>query len=187
MNTSDEPTVYAGRRCVRPASALVANPRSDKGSALSDPTHKRNVDFGLTEAGDRKADAVRKIEEAFEDLGNLLNHVAIIDMAGAFELVFRTRLGNAVGEIRRVVKEEYESGPFWASREDLVHQIDDFQGLRKISALLSGRMSKETADALSAIRENRNRFAHGTDIRTPPTITSEEAREALNDVIGIIG
>jgi hypothetical protein len=152
--------------------------------ALSDPTHQRNVDVGLTTREQMKQDAVRSIEDAFEDLGGLVNHVALLDMAGAFESYFRARLDTAIGEARKVVRERFRSSvPLHAHRESLIRDADDFQGLADIGRLIGERVSAEVRDNWEMIRKNRNSFAHGTDIRRPPTITSERTRETLSEII----
>ena len=105
-------------------------------------------------------------------------------MAGAFESYFRARLDTAIGEARKVVRERFRSSvPLHAHRERLIRDADDFQGLADIERLIGGRVSEEVHDNWEMIRKNRNSFAHGTDIRRPPTITSERARETLNEII----
>jgi hypothetical protein len=155
--------------------------------AISDPTHQRNVAIGLAGRGQKRPDAIRSIEDAFEDLGGLVNHLALIDMAGAFERHFRLRLDTAIGEARKVIRERYRSSiPLHAHRESLVRQAHDFQGLADIERLIGGRVSAEIRDEWEMIRKNRNNFAHGTDIRAPPTITNEQARQTLNEIIEIL-
>jgi hypothetical protein len=155
--------------------------------ALADPTHERNIDLGLTTRGQKKPDAQRSIEDAFEDLFGLINHLALLDMAGAFERHFRERLNTAIGEARKVVRERYRSDrPLYAHREGLVRDAEDFQALTGIEQLIGGRMSAEVRAAWETIRKNRNAFAHGADIRLPPTITSERAWETLNEIIEIL-
>jgi hypothetical protein len=152
--------------------------------ALGDPTHQRNIDLGLTEPGQKRLDARRSIEDAFNDLTSLINHLALLDMAGAFERHFRERLATAIGEARKVVRERYRSEmPLYAHREGLVRDAEDFQALIGIEQLIAGRMAAEIRGEWEMTRKNRNDFAHGTDIRIPPTITSERARETLNAII----
>jgi hypothetical protein len=154
--------------------------------ALADPTHERNVNAGLTARGQRKQEAVRDIEEVFDDLDGLVGHLALLDMAGAFERHFRERLATAIGEARKAVRERYRSGiPLYAHREGLIRDADDFQALTGIERLVGGRISDEVRDQWETIRRNRNDFAHGTSLREPPAITSEQARDTLNEIIDI--
>jgi len=145
--------------------------------------HNRNIELGLVEQGQRKSEVVSAINEAFEDLTNLMNHVRILDIAAAFELHFRARLRTAIGEARRVLREHYSIAPLADDRERLAIAVEDIQGLAEIASLIGGRLSNETSQTLSQIRADRNKFAHGTDIRVPPATTSEQARDVLNEII----
>jgi hypothetical protein len=151
--------------------------------ALSNPTDPRNVTAELTLSGLSPREARRSIEDAFEELGGLLNHVALLDMASAFEGHFRARLGTAIGEARKVVRERHRSNiPLHAHREGLIRDTEEFQGLADIGRLIGDRVSAEVHERWEVIRRNRNSFAHGTDIRRPPTITGEQTRETLGEI-----
>jgi len=154
--------------------------------ALANPMHRRNIELGLTKQFRTRNEVEKDIQDAFEDLTNLINHLAIIDMAAAFEGYLRPRLGTAIGEARRLLRENYELEPFLQSREKLVHETDDFQGLARIRELIGGHLSAETSATLSQIREDRNNFAHGTNIRVPPTTTTKRTRETLNSIIEVV-
>jgi hypothetical protein len=152
--------------------------------ALADPTHQRNVDLGLIPSGFQRRDAMRRIEDAFEDLGGLVNHLGLLDMAAAFERYFRARLDTAIGEARKAVREKYRASvPLYAHRESLIREVDEFQGLAEIERLIGRNITPEVRRHWEMIRENRNLFAHGTDIRTPPTISGVRAREILIEMI----
>lgn len=155
--------------------------------AISDPTNERNVEAGLTPRGTKRADALGMIEDKFEELNALLNHIALIDMAGAFESYFRTRLGTAIGEVRKVVRERYRSNlPLHAHRENLIRDAEEFQGLAEIGRLIGERISAEVRESWETIRRDRNSFAHGTDLRSTPDITGERARQTLNEIIAAL-
>lgn len=152
--------------------------------SLENPTGERNVELGLTTLGQPKRDAVRSIEQSLEDLGGLVSHLAILDMAAAFEDHVRSRLATAVGEARRVVRRGYrENTPFHRARERLIHGAEDFQGMSAIIKLIRGHVSQELIQDIESIRENRNKLSHGTDVHVPPTITIEKARDTLQKII----
>lgn len=151
--------------------------------AVADPTHARNIQMGLTEEGMKKSDAREHIIQTFEELTSLLNHVVVIDMAAAFERYFLARVTTAIGEARRVVRTQYNVEPFSAVREKLVKEADDFQGLAQKGSMLVGQFSPDLNAAWKLILEARNKFAHGTDILTAPAIASEEAKDALNEIL----
>jgi hypothetical protein len=151
--------------------------------ALANPMDQRNVDLGLTEAGRKKVEVEQDISEVFEDLTNLVNHLGILDMAAAFENYFRARLSTAIGEARRVVGKHYGIEILRRDRERLVRDPDDLQGLANITSLIDGHLSAEVAATLGQIREDRNRFTHGTNIRVPPNTTTKQTRETLNEIM----
>ncbi|HEX4113970.1 MAG TPA: hypothetical protein VH020_15665 [Stellaceae bacterium] len=152
-------------------------------SALSNPMHDRNIDLGLTQRGQKKGDAITRINETFEDLTSLINHLGILDMAAAFEKTFRARLGTAIGEARNVLRDNYKIETLRNVRQKLIHDPDNLRGLAKAISVIRATLSKEVAELLEAIRESRNNFAHGTDIRTPPGITAEKTKDTLNEII----
>jgi hypothetical protein len=150
-----------------------------KTRALSDPTGNYTVDMGIIARGDKKADAVAKVNRVFEELDGLLAHVTLIDMTASLEKAFSSRLGTAVGEARKTLREGYNLGAFQRVHESLVRDAEDFQGLAGIEKLLSSQMSEELKDALRVVRSERNKFAHGTDVSVPPLINADEAFDAL--------
>lgn len=150
--------------------------------SLADPTHSRNQDLGLTEPGDTKATARRKIETAFDAIEGLVNHVAVLDMAASFEALFRARLGNALGEARALLRDEYREKFLFMARESLAARQADFEGLGGLERLLGPYLSGETAHALREIRNARNEFTHGTDIRRAPSVTRDQVLSILNEI-----
>src|SRR5260370_37235615 len=89
--------------------------------AVGNPTDNANINLGLTERGQKRQEARRQIEEIFEELGGLVNHLAILDMAATFEKFFLARLNTALGQDRKVIRERYRgSVPRHADREILV-------------------------------------------------------------------
>jgi hypothetical protein len=147
--------------------------------AVNDPLNDGYAEVGNTARGDRQADARRKIEEAFTDLDSLLNHLAILDMAAAFEKHFSARLASTIGEARKSIRAAL--GIAWA--DNLVTKAGGIEGLAGIEALMAYAADKSP---LKSIKTDRNRFAHGTDLRAPPTIDREQARIILDDLISRI-
>ena len=155
--------------------------------ARANPTDDRSVELGVIPRGGKKekARALRQIEEAFDDLVALVEHLTILDMAAALEKLFNARISTAVGEARKTLRERHRRSTL-AAREKLVRETEDFQGLNNIETLLSTDLSGEMQELFKKVRENRNRFVHGTDIRNPPTILEGEAQTALNEVIALL-
>jgi len=155
--------------------------------ARANPLDRRYTDLGITKWGGlpKKADAQKSIEEAFGDLQALINHITILDMAAAFEGLFKAQIATAVGEARKTLKGKHKETVL-AGRERLVREAKDFQGLSNIMELISPNLDERDKERLESVRENRNRFTHGTDITAPPTIRSDDAREALNNAIDLL-
>jgi len=154
--------------------------------ARSTPTDQRYVDLGITEKGQKIEDARREIIQAFDELAALSNHLAILDMASAFERMFRSRIATAIGEARKSLQDKYArpgSTPLIA-REKLIRE--HFEGIADIIELIGASLSKEVQEQLRQVRDSRNKFSHGTDLRVAPTIMREEARDALNEAIVLL-
>jgi hypothetical protein len=153
--------------------------------ARGTPTAKRYIDLGVIRQEDKIEEAREQIKQAFDELVALINHLTILDMAAALEHLFKARITTAVGEARKALRTKYRGRRALAAREKLVREIDDFEGLSDITKLISSDLSGEMQQLLDKVRENRNRFAHGTDLRNPPTILSEDARAALNEAVAL--
>jgi hypothetical protein len=150
--------------------------------ALANPTDERYVTLipvVKEQEKQKKAGAKLQIEQAFGDLVALVDHLTILDMAAALEFMFSARIATAVGAARRTLATKHR-GPVLAGRAGVVRDTKDFQGLGDITTLISADLDDQVRRSLESVRENRNRFAHGTDLRNPPTILQEDARDALN-------
>ncbi len=153
--------------------------------ALSDPLHDRNAAIGFLTRGERpsKRRATQDIELAFEALGMLINRITLLEMTAAFEGLYAAKLGNALGDARKHLREARSFSALYADREDLVRRLEDLRGLGGAISLLGARLgTKEKQDRLNAIHKNRNGFAHGIDTRLIPTIMREDVRDTLNEL-----
>lgn len=164
---------------------LVERARDD---ALANPTQQRWADVEITSPDDLKADAKKKVEETFGELLNLINHITLIDMAASFERVCRDRLRNQVGLARSALSDRASKRDSNLARyhQRLVHEVDDFEGLAAFGGLLDGYLAKELGEKLKLIREGRNNFAHGTDIKTAPKVARGEVLETLNATLELL-
>jgi ribosomal 50S subunit-associated protein YjgA (DUF615 family) len=181
MPRPSSPVDQAFERC----SLLARLIDSEYDRARANPTDERYVNLGVIERGEKVAKAKAQIEQAFDDLVAIVEHLTILDMAAALERLFKARIATAVGEARRTLREKHR-GDALAARVKLVREIEDFQGLNDITKLISADLSGEMQEQLDKVRENRNRFVHGTDLRNPPTILKEEAQAALNEAVALL-
>lgn len=125
------------------------------------------------------------MKRVFEELDGLLAYLAIIDMTASLERAFDSRLKTAVGEARKVVREKFKIAPFRDVREALVHDVEDFQTLQGIAKLLSSVLDAELAKRLKSVQFERNKFAHGTDVSTPPLVDGVDVYTILKAVAEI--
>lgn len=183
MPDTDTPVDQAYKRC----SLLARLVEAEYKRARSNPTDDRYVTLGVIEPWERKerTTALRQIEVTFGELVALVDHLTILDMAASFERSFNARIATAVGAARKTLRQKYGPSAL-AGREGLVRNGDDFQGLGSIANLINAALSGEVTEKLAKVRENRNRFAHGTDLSVPPTILQEDARGALNEAVGLL-
>lgn len=183
MPTASNPVEQAFRRCALLARVIEL----EYARARENPTHPRYADLGITEIGQKrdKATTLALVEEAFDELVALVDHLTILDMAAAFENLFGTRIATAVGAARKTLAERHRR-PALAGREGIVRETKSFEGLRDITALIDTDLSQEFKSLLGLVRDNRNAFAHGTDIRNAPTILKEQARDALTEAVGLL-
>ena len=155
--------------------------------ALDNPTSDFAIALRLFEVGEKKGDASKKLARAFDELYGLIAHLTIIDMTASLEKAVSGRLKNAIGAARKTLQErKYQPGTFHEVRDAFVRDADDFLGLKGIEALVSSSLSKEVKDTLMAVREERNKFAHGTNVTDAPLVEADAAYEALKAVAAIV-
>jgi hypothetical protein len=181
MTDAFEEVEAARRRCAVLTSIL----RKAKERALADPTGPYPMALGIIETGEKKEDAVKKVKRTFEELDGLLAYFTIIDLTASLEKVFSSRLGTAVGEARKIVREKFKIAPFNGVREALVHDVGDFQTLQGIANLLSSVLDEDLGKKLKSVQFERNKFAHGTDVTAAPVVSPNEAYEILKAIAEI--
>jgi len=137
--------------------------------------------FGIAKS-ENKGMALAKLNRIFDEIDGLIAHLTLLDIAAAFEKAFRESLKNAVGEARKIIHDQYNIPSLAEVREKLVRNVDKYEGLGTIEVLLEGYMEPELLKALRLIRENRNNFAHGTDVKSPPTIFANQAFAVLKKI-----
>ncbi len=91
-------------------------------------------------------------------------------------------MSTALGEARKTLRENYRLQVFHSVREGLVARIGQFQGVRGLETLLAPKLAEELKQTLKAIRDDRNKFAHGTDVTQPPAVDIDDAHKALKAV-----
>jgi len=152
--------------------------------ATSNPTDQYNVEIGILEQGERLPNAKQKIAEAFEELGQLIDYVAILDMCSSFEEEFRKKIATARGEARKSVKDHYKLVILKDLCEKFVCDGGKNESLSDFLTLIKGHLPPETSNFLDEVRSLRNNFAHGKIIYGDrPPMTLPDVRDNLNQII----
>lgn len=155
-------------------------------SARANPLSEENLRLGLVEAGDSRKEAEAKIEVRIAATRKHVNALAFLDLCAAFENECRKRIPTAIGEVRRVVTEHYDSRALGAVKLELVKNGNDFRSLDAIFELMEGRSRGDGADTLKRLRATRNSIAHGNMDSEKDRMTLEDARETLNSVLAYL-
>lgn len=154
--------------------------------ALANPAQSRWAELGLRSAYESKERSVSELNDAFDQLFGLLEHLAIIDMASSFEMAGKRRLSTRIGEARTALRDSAKKGASAPQLEKLLRASEDYDSLKEIENFVSQYIDKTVLDSLALVRSARNNFAHGTDILSAPVIDSDRARENLKDVLDLI-
>lgn len=150
--------------------------------AESKPDDARNLEFGLTEEGQTRAEARERIAEVFDELGYLLDHLNIAHMAASFEAAAMARLTTVVGESRSAIERARKAGGRWPA--NLVRGMNSFEGLHDIGAVMA--LDPEMQAMFSAIRQVRNAFGHAPKLDGPPIVTGSDAQDTLLDMLAML-
>lgn len=177
-----EKLAQARRRSVILA-AIVERAREE---ATRNPFDKRWLELGLVEQGQTSVEARQRIAKVFDELQGLLNHVALLDLTRAFELLARARIGNRLGQARGDLAVSSSKGKLPAYHERLLPRLEDFQRLVDYLNLLEGHVDEDLSAALRVIKESRNTFAHGGDVTVPPKVGADEAMAHLQAALDVL-
>lgn len=161
--------------------AIVRHIRDD---ALTRPTETVWLNLGLVEEGDKKAEALARIEHLFDELQALIEHLFVLDMAAQFERASRARVKNYVGAARSALIGPMKKANFPTLSSKIIKEATDFEGMTAFIKLLEGHIDKDLLAQLKAVRNARNVFAHGIDVMVVPSISREEVRNSLTDALG---
>ena len=167
----------------RRGQALTSLLKWARNQAQSDVTNQRWVELGIASAFESKERRLAAVNQLFESLLGLAEHVKILDMAATFELASQSRLATRVGAARSAVKGGTKKHGLPAYTSRLIHDADDFSSLKAIAQLLENQIDRDLADQYKQICEARNNFAHGTNILASPKIDADLAREKLIEVL----
>ena len=156
-------------------SAIVRHIRDD---ALARPTEAVWLKLGLVEEGDKKPEAVARMERLFDELQALIEHLFVLDMTAQFERAAMSRVTNYIGSACI----PHKAGlPSLATK--VIKNKKDFENMIDFLRLLEDHIDTDLLEQLNMIRKARNIFAHGVDVRVLPSISREDVRDSLKDAL----
>lgn len=137
--------------------------------------------------GKKVRDRKKYIASYFDELQKSVFEYSFLEMVAVFENIVFSKIDNASGEIRQVVKNGYAKAPFRENAVSFVKNKEDVYNLSGLKKLVEGKISQELSDELSEILEHRNYLAHGKrGIGKKSTLTIEEVYEILEKVLRVI-
>jgi len=152
------------------------NPTSPFVEAISLPVYDKKV-----------KDKRENIVKYFNKVLDSVDDYCFLDMVAVFERIVFSKVDNASGEIRRVVKDEYSKPVFHISAASFVKDRYDIYNLSGVRKLLEGKISQKLSDCLSEIFEHRNFLAHGRrGIGSQSALTIDELHNILQEVLDMI-
>lgn len=154
--------------------------------AEQSPQDEKLVILGIINVGEKKQDAIRKINEAFDELLELAAYISLLDMARSLERISRDRIGNHIGQMKKTINDKKGKETLPVYRERLIVEREKFRGLGGIELLVQGYLGDDSATKLTAIREARNNFAHGEDVDGFPSVDRNSTRDVLNEIFDLI-
>jgi hypothetical protein len=132
-----------------------------KDRAKADPFGKFVAELGIPSLGKARSDRIAALEDYFDEIDRSLANSFLLRLVAAFEAEAFSRLATAIGAARSTIDDHYPKGlPFAKGARALVRDTTDLPYLSDIQTLLKSDPQAPT-DALDALREHRNKIAHG--------------------------
>ena len=150
-------------------SAIVRHVRDD---ALTRPTRAVWLKLGWVEEGDTKPEALALMEQ-----------LSVLDMAAQFERASLARVQYYIGSARKGFTGPMKKEKLPELSSKVIKETADFENMTDFLKLLEGHIDKDLLGHLKAVRSARNAFAHGIDVKVPPSVVREDVRDSLMDAL----
>ena len=129
---------------------------------MQDPHGKYVKRLNLPSFSEKTDDLKGSIRDDFDNIQELLDDSAFLNLFAAFENIAFRLVGTTTGEIRRIVKKDVSvQYPYFRCRESFIKDQNDIQNIRSLFALLENKINEDLYKKLYSIREHRNYIAHG--------------------------
>jgi len=133
------------------------------------------------------------IDDYFDTLNQKIADHSVLDMIATFERIVFTRIVNTYGEIRNIVKDEYDKrrskknrpAPLYHSATAFIKNRDDIRSLSGARKILENQISEESFENLDKIIAHRNWLSHGKreDVGSDSKLKIEEVFNILTKII----
>lgn len=162
---------------------------SKRSRAATNPGFLKEIQFPLIGEKIKKNDPqVIKILDGAKDA---ISEYSFIAMVASFEKIVFDKLGNTLGEIKKLVNYQLSSNvPFYNSRVHFIRKRKDVGTLSMIKVLLKGKIDGFLFERLSEIIDYRDRLAHGKkfgmEIDKSVSAFLKESAKVLDDIVNNI-
>lgn len=162
---------------------------SAKQRVIADKSGNFSRAHGIPSPDDKRKDVFRKkIESYFDKLRNQVIDNAFVEMVATFERIVFTKIDNATGLTRKIVREHYERGnPFHIAIISFIKSSDEINRLSSLYNILHGRIPNDLSDRFEEIISYRNRVTHGRRFGEDTYLTLQDVSETLDKILKIIG
>ncbi len=158
---------------------------SAKRRSIADKTGKFLRDHGIPVTKQKNRQII--IEDYFDSLYKRITDNAFTELIATFEKIVFSRIGNATGLTRKIVRENYIIGnPFHIAISSFIKDSDDINRLSSIHNILQGKIPDELSDSLGEIISYRNRITHGRRFGKETHLTLQNVLEILSKILTII-
>jgi hypothetical protein len=144
-------------------------------------------EIGVISVGDKIEQSRRDFAAFHDELSKAIEQWGFIEVVAAFEAEMVNRIRNAVGAIRKAVRDGYSpDDPLSKQIDGFVRDAKSFESMSAIEELIAGNLGAAEREALQTIRSERNRLAHGVSAQ-PVLVSPEDAYRLLTTILKLTG
>ncbi len=143
--------------------------------------------FEIPIVGAKTRDERQSLLGYFDDLQKQIFESMFIEVVATFERVTSWRIGNALGMVKKIVKENYPKNcPLSRSTDELVKDKKDIDNLGSVKNILKNAASPDLQERLAEIINHRNYLAHGKKVTRVTNLDIETTVSVLEEILELI-